>query len=220
MSQLALDLLQPPLPSFDNFVVGRNAEALARLRALAAGEFGSFAERVVYLWGPAGCGRSHLLQSLAGSAATPPWSPKDPVDVRGLSIVDDVDALADVAQVALFNRINAVRARSDAAVIAAGSAAPAQLPLREDLRSRLAWGLVFQVQPLTDEEKIGALREQAAARGVAMADDVPAWLLAHLPRDMRTLSAALDALDALALAQQKKRLTTALIREWQQQAAP
>ncbi len=106
-----------------------------------------------------------------------------------------------------------MRARADAACVAAGSSPPGQLPLREDLRTRLAWGLVYQLQPLSDAEKAAALRAHAAARGLAVGAEAIDYLLTHLPRDMRTLAAALDALDGFALAQ-KRSLTVPLVRQW------
>jgi DnaA family protein len=207
--QLALDLLQPAAPTLENFVVGRNAEAVAALRRLAAGGAG---ERIVYLWGETGCGRSHLLQALAASPAARPWPVQAP-DSPGLTLVDEVEQLDPQAQIGLFNRLNAVRARADAACVAAGSVPPGQLPLREDLRTRLAWGLVYQLRPLADAEKAEALRVHAAARGLAVGPEVIGYLLTHLPRDMRTLAAALDALDGFALAL-KRPLTVPLVRQW------
>jgi DnaA family protein len=127
-------------------------------------------------------------------------------------LVDDVDTLDAQAQVALFNRLNAVRADAACRCVVTGSLPPAQLSLREDLRTRLAWGLVYQLQPLTDGEKAQALATHAASRGVRTEPEVFDYLLRHLPRDMRTLVAALDALDGAALAR-KKALTLALAKE-------
>jgi DnaA family protein len=207
--QLVLDLLQPAAPTFANFVVGRNAEAVAVLQRLGA----AGGERIVYLWGEPGSGRSHLLQALAQSSGVFWWRPGDAPEKAGVSLVDDADLLDAAAQVALFNRLNAVRAGDGAACVATGPLPPAQLPLRQDLRTRLAWGLVYQLQPLADAEKAEALRAQAATRGLAVGDDVIGYLLNHLPRDMRTLAAAVDALDAYALAQ-KRALTVPLVRQW------
>jgi DnaA family protein len=97
--------------------------------------------------------------------------------------------------------------------VVAGPLAPSRLALREDLRTRLGWGLVFQLHPLTDQQKAGALRAHAAATGLTLPEDVLAYLLGRFPRDMRTLVAALDALDAYALAR-KRPLTLALLRDW------
>jgi DnaA family protein len=208
--QLALDLLQPAAPTLQNFVTGANAEPVDLLRRLAAGEA---SERIVYLWGEPGCGRSHLLQALAAGAGARIWRPGDAPEAGGLTLVDDVERLDAPAQVRLFNRLNAVRARTDAACVAAGDAPPSRLPLREDLRTRLAWGLVYQLHPLADADKAAALRAQAAARGLAIGGEVIDYLLTHLPRDMRTLAAALDALDGFALARRRP-LTVPLVRQW------
>lgn len=207
--QLALDLLQPLQPSLDNFVPGRNREALEALRRAARGDP---AERILYLWGELGCGRTHLLTALASAARAYAWSPATAPEQPGLALVDDVDRLDGATQIALFNRLNAVRERADAACVIAGPEAPTQLALRDDLRTRLAWGLVYQLHALTDAEKADALAAHAASRGVTLSRDLIGWLLTHLPRDMRTLVAALDALDAYALAR-KRPLTVPLAKE-------
>ena len=210
MSQLALDLLHPPRPTLDNFVPGRNGEALAAVRALADGAGPQF----VYLWGAPGCGRTHLLSAVATVASTVPGFSVE----RLRYALDDVQLLSDAEQARLFVLVNEIRNAPAARLIAAGSEPPAALALREDLRTRLAWGLVYQLYPLSDSEKSAALAQQATARGMPLAPDVPDWLLAHLPRDMRTLAAALDALDAFALARQRG-VTVTLAREWMQSAA-
>jgi DnaA family protein len=211
--QLALDIVQPLRPSFDNFVVGRNAEVITSLRALVAGG----EERFAYLWGADGCGRSHLLQALSAhgpSRFLDSASADEPFDsaVR-CYLADDVHRYDDAAQRRLFVLLNEVRASHDAVLVAAGNAPPALLPLRDDVRTRLAWGLVYQLHALTDAEKADALRTHAASRGVQLADEVVSYLLTHMPRDMRTQVAVLDALDAYALAAQRT-ITIPLIREW------
>jgi DnaA family protein len=216
--QLTLDLLRPRTPSFDNFVVGRNAEPLAMLRAVAAGR----GEAFVYLWGEPGCGRTHLLTALAATAPTRFVDAVAPlVDFEPdatLYIVDDVDARDAEAQQRLFVLMNEVRARPGTTLVTSGSAAPAQLALRDDVRTRLAWGLVYQLHALTDEEKATALEAHGRSRGLALSRDVIAYLLTHMPRDMRTLVAIVDALDDYALAARRS-ITVPLVREWAQSAA-
>jgi DnaA family protein len=96
-------------------------------------------------------------------------------------------------------------------VLAAGRHPPAQLALREDLRTRLAWGLVYQLKPLSDAEKVLHLRAQAARRGVPLSDEVIAYLLSRLPRDLSSLNAVLEALDRYSLAT-KRPVTLPLVR--------
>lgn len=213
--QLALDLLQPLRPSLDNFVVGRNAEAVAALRQLVAGR----GERYVVLWGNEGSGRSHLLQAVAASGPSR-WmdAAGAPVDFESgvrLYLADDVDRYDEARQQRLFVLQNEVRASRDAALVASASAPPSQLALRDDVRTRLAWGLVYQLHGLSDEEKQAALQAHAASRGVVLPHEVLHYMLTHMPRDMRTQVAILDALDAYALAE-KRPITVPLVREWLQ----
>jgi len=191
--QLALPISPPPEPTLENFVPGANAELLARLRALAAGEL---AESVLYLWGEPGSGRSHLL----AASARP-----------GLVVADDVERLDDEGQIALFNAINAAR-DAGGTVLAAGNAPPAQLALREDLKSRLAWGLVYQVKPLTDAEKALTLHGEATRRGLKLSDEVVWYLLTHVRRDLHSLIGLLDRLDRASL-EQRRAVTLPLVRE-------
>jgi len=213
--QLALDLLQPLQPTLANYVPGRNAEALAAVRALVEGR----GERFLYLFGEPGSGRTHLLRAVAALGPSR-WldAASDPVvfdsTVR-LYLADDVERYDAARQQQLFVLQNEVRASRDAVLLAAGSAAPALLPLRDDVRTRLAWGLAYPLHALDDAAKEAALRTHAASRGITLPDEVIAWLLTHLPRDMRTLVAVVDALDAHALAA-KRAITLPLVRQWLQ----
>jgi DnaA family protein len=195
MQQLVLDIAPPPAPDFDNYLAGPNAEALARVRGLAAG---SLREAVLYLWGEPGSGRSHLLR--AAARANP-----------ALVVADDVEQLDAAAQQGLFAAINAARDGA-APVLAAGRRPPAQLALREDLRTRLAWGLVYQLRHLSDAEKALHLKAEAARRGLDLGDDVLRYLLNRLPRDLPSLNAVLDALDRYSLATRRP-VTLPLLRE-------
>jgi DnaA family protein len=189
--QLALGISPPPQPTLDNFVPGANAELLARLREIQAG---TFPENILYLWGEAGSGKSHLLRACTGPHT-----------------VDDVERLDEASQIGLFNAINEAR-QSGGKVLASGNAPPARLPLREDLRSRLAWGLVYQVKPLTDEERSVFLRGEAARRGLHLPGEVIAYLLTRMRRDTRSLTAILDQLDRASL-EQKRPITLPLVRD-------
>jgi len=199
MRQLALGISPPPEPTLDNFVPGANAELLARLRELWSG---NAAERIFYIWGEVGSGKSHLLRACGVLRAGARCE---------LHVADDVESLDEESQIALFNRINEARESGDA-VLAAGNAPPAQLPLREDLRSRLAWGLVYQVKPLTDAERAVFLRNEAARRGMRLGDEVIGFLLSRARRDPPSLLAILDQLDRASLERQRQ-VTLALARE-------
>lgn len=197
MRQLVLEIAPPRAPSFGNFITGDNVELLECLRTLAEGAPG---EAVTYLWGDPGCGRSHLLQATQRAARDP----------ARLWVADDVDRLDPHAQVDLFNRINAAR-EAGTAVLAAGPLPPAQLALREDLRSRLGWGLVYQVRPPSDEQRAVYLRDEAARRGLRIADEVIWYLLTHVRRDLPTLVSLMAHLDGYSLSRQRP-LTLPLVR--------
>lgn len=195
MRQLPLDISAPVEPDFANFVPGRNAEALERVRQLANG---TLAEQIVYLWGESASGRTHLLRAAARVNSA-------------LVIADDVEGLDGNGEQALFVAINEAR-EGGHGVLAAGHKPPAQLALRADLKSRLAWGLVYQLVPLGDEDKARHLKAAAAERGLLLSDDVVAYVLTRLPRDMRSLQAVLEVLDRYSLMRQRG-LTLPLVRE-------
>ena len=191
MRQLALSISPPPQPTLENFLPGANAELVARLREFHAG---TFAESVLYLWGDTGSGKTHLLRACGGP-----------------NVVDDVETLDEASQIELFNAINEAR-QSGGRVLVAGNAPPAQLPLREDLKSRLAWGLVYQVKPLTDAERALFLRGEAERRGMRMPDEVIGYLLTHVRRDLPTLTTILDEIDKHSLERQRQ-ITLPLVRQ-------
>jgi len=208
--QLLLDVLPAPAPTLQNYIAGPNGEALAAARALAPG-------RALYLWGAAGCGRSHLLRGLAaGPGAMYIDAAQDAQSLRRLAdadssapvptvvAVDDVHRMDGARQAglfALYNRWRECAATSRAFALAvAGDRAPLSMPLREDLRTRLGWDLVFRLEPLSDADKRAALAAQAAERGLQLAPEVIQWMLTHRERDIRKLVALLDALDRYSLA--------------------
>ncbi|MDX9950880.1 MAG: DnaA/Hda family protein [Methylophilaceae bacterium] len=201
MKQLLLDIQPAPPPSLENFVVGRNAEALDSLNRMIRGQSDV---RFIYLWGPAGSGKTHLLQSCARLAAK--------FDMP-LTVADDVHGYDETQQIALFNSFNHLRENPAAGILlSAGNASPMQMELRDDLATRLAWGLVYQLHPLTDEEKALALRTHASERGMKLPDEVVDYCLRHLRRDLPTLMATLDALDQWSLTT-KRPVTVPMLRK-------
>jgi DnaA family protein len=216
-SQLILELAPAPAPAFENFVPGRNRAAVEALAAAAAGKS---AAQVLYLWGEAGSGKSHLLAAahtasrFSGRTAHLVEYVADlelRIDEPGLVAIDDVDALPESAQDRVFDLFNRARA-AGGAFVAAGTCAPGRLTLRADLRTRLLSGLAFQLHPLSDEEKAAALAAHATERGMKLPEDVVAYLLRRLPRDLATQFAVLEAVDRYALSL-KRPVTLPLVRE-------
>ncbi|GAB4180163.1 MAG: DnaA regulatory inactivator Hda [Rhodocyclaceae bacterium] len=216
MKQLPLDLKSRSEATFDDFVAGGNGEVLARLRALAApGNYD-----MIYLWGAAGSGRSHLLAASAAAARAagrPVWelrasSPAGEGPAPGgLVTADDVERLAPQAQIELFRAINTAPL-AGLALLVAGAAPPAALALREDLKSRLAAMLVFELKPLSDEDKAEALMAEARGRGLRIERETVDYLLRRADRDLPSLLAVLDRLDRASLAL-KRAGSLALLRE-------
>lgn len=210
--QLTLDLFTAEPPSFDNFIIGRNAEAVACLRALAEGGgdlTGLLAEsRAITLWGAPGVGKSHLLAAVA--ARTPrdalPASAEALIenpfpDARWL-VVDDVDRFDADQQAALFTAFNHVTG-AGGRVIAALSTAPLASGLRADLRSRLGSGLVFEILPPPQDDLPSLMRGYCIQAGFQVSDEVLAYLLSRHSRDLPSLRRVLRALDRWSLSERR-----------------
>lgn len=230
---MPLPLAPAAAPSFDNFLAGANAAACHHLRAL--GVTGA----PVYLWGPPGSGKTHLLQAAlaaaraagrpaaelrvgAAGAAGPAGAfgafDDGAVPPPALIVIDDCDALDAEAQARAF------RAFVDAAshgtqLLAAGRVPPVDLPVREDLRTRLGWGPVFALQPLADGGLRAALQQEAARRGLALSDDLLNFLLTRFARDLTQLMSLLERLDRYALARSRPP-TVPLLRAMLQEPHP
>jgi DnaA family protein len=217
--QLVLDLSQPEPASFANFVAGGNREAVAALVALATG---ATHESGVLLWGAPGAGKSHLLAACVAAAReagrpvvacnSPKALPVGDIVSSALLVVDVVDTADAYDQGRLFTLVNQLVA-GGGHWLAAASAPPARLVLREDLRTRLALGLVLEIVPLADADKPQALAAYARERGFRLADEVIDYLLAHGRRDMKSLVATLAALDRRSLATRRS-ITVPMLREW------
>lgn len=215
--QLVLNIQPEAPPRFDNFMPGDNLELLLALDTLARGEL---KESVAYVWGPTGSGRTHLLKATVdearqfGRQAGYVSGGVLPDDLGGLLAVDDVDTLDAEGQIRLFSLINQAR-EGAGTVLAAGPVAPMQLSVREDLATRLSWGLVFGLRPLNEADRSTAMRERAASLGLNLGDDVVRYLLSHGRRDLPSLLSTIDALDSYSLSL-KRPVTVPLVREWLQ----
>lgn len=180
MKQLLLDIEAPPKPSIENFVVGSNAEALNSLQLAMRGNAQT---RFIYLWGESGSGKTHLLEAFQQAA-----------NGQNIQFVDDVQTLSDTQQIDLFNTYNQLR-ENGGTLITTGTAAPTHMGLRDDLATRLAWGLTYQLHSLSDEEKTLALKNYANARNMKLPDEVIEYCLRYLRRDLPSLISTISALD-------------------------
>lgn len=218
--QLLLDILPPSAPTLDNFVPGPNAQAVQALRQCGPG-------RAVYVWGAAGAGKTHLLRAMASHTGGLYFSGRVPAaallrlatdesPMPACVAIDDVTTLAPAAQAAVFTLYNRWREQQGSphafALVVAGPQAPLALPVREDLRTRLGWDLVFRLEQLSDAERAHALQTRAGERGLQLSPDVINWVLTHYDRHMGKLSALIDALDRYSL-EKHRAITLPLLKD-------
>lgn len=231
--QLPLNVRLKDGASFENFYPGRNGAAVTAVQALAAAAAAGTPapEKVVFLWGAAGSGRTHLLQSAAHAvlesgrvaayfsfAEVAALGPAllEGAESADLVCLDDLEAAAanDAWERALFGLFERLRAEGGT-LLAAATAAPPQLGIRlPDLVTRLGWGPVFHLEALDDAEKLATITLRARNRGLELADDVARYILARFPRDMDSLFALLDRLDRQSLARQR-RITIPFLKEFE-----
>lgn len=230
---MASSLLHPQLPlglepgelfNFDTFVEGDNALAAGIVRQCVLGE----GERQIYLWAESGQGKSHLLQACCHLAAQHQRaacyftaqqmlasSPAmfDGLEQLSLVCLDDLSQwlLSRQWQEALFDLINRIRESGNSLLLASTSSPENSRIELADLRSRLSWGPVFQLKPLTDAQKISAMKIRARKSGLELADNVAEYLLRRYPRDLNALFERLAVLDKAAMSMQRS-LTIPLIR--------
>lgn len=221
MKQLVLDMGLPYVPSLDNFCAGPNEAALAHLR-LWLGQPGAVLRSPVptYLWGPGASGKTHLLQAvrsnLQAQGLRVGWldaSLTTPVEFDeswAAVMLDDVHAFDAGQQQNAFNWF--VNAQTQQiAVLGAGGLPPADLKLRDDLRTRLGWGHVFALQTLDEPQRRAVLRARADERGVVLSDEVMDYMLTRFSRDLGSLMELLDLMDGYAL-QTQRAITIPLIK--------
>ena len=218
MKQIALDIGLATGPTLASFFAGINEPALKHLQLWTGSPTRSPVP--TYLWGDSASGKTHLLKavehSLREQGASAGWldaSVHEPPEFNAawsVVLMDDVHLYTAVQQHAAFNWF--VNAQThQRGVLAGGLLPPADLQLREDLRTRLGWGHVFQLQVLHEPERRAVLRKEADARGVFLGDDVMDFMLTRFSRDLGSLVGLLDQLDGYAL-QTKRAITIPLIK--------
>jgi len=221
--QLPLSLGLRPTKRLIDFLPGDNAALLAAMASVLSGN-----ESQLFLWGPACSGRTHLLLGACAAAEDQglqvtyiPLLQHEQLAVDLLEGMENLDLLAlddiqSVAQdpqweLAVFNLYNRARERTTR-MLFAGDTGPATLPLAlPDLRTRLAWGLTFQLQPLDDTGKQHLLAREAKQRGMELPEGAARYILTHCKRDLSNLIRLLDDLDRASLAA-KSKLTLRFVR--------
>jgi len=221
LEQLVFELAPPEPPRLSNFLPGRNRELIAALTRFVEGVA---SDTGLFVWGASGAGKTHLLRAAVALAAqrgaearfyAEPGAFADPAPGSAVLIaIDRIDEADPEAAARIFTLYNALK-QCGGRLLAASRVPVAMLALREDLRTRLGWGLVYEALPLADDEKPAALATYARQRGFDLSAEVIDYLLRHGRRDMGSLLAAVAALDRLSLAA-KRPITVPLLREWLQ----
>ena len=192
MDQLLLNIHPSAEKTLQNFVVGNNQECIEALNKFVRSNNNQF----IYLWGDKGSGKSHLSEALSS---------------QDITIIEDIDTFNEKQQIETFYLFNQHKT-TQKKMLLTGSNAPTHMGLREDLSSRLSWGLVYQLKGLTDNEKLLALEHHTKEKGMSLNHNVLTYCMKHLKRDLPSLITTLDALDEWSL-KTKKPITIPLLKE-------
>lgn len=219
--QLSLGVSLKDDATFDNFYAPEGSANGQIIQALNRQVEGT-GEQFIYLWGSAGAGLTHLLQASSHYAESrglavqylplqdvmgfAPDALLDGMEQLDMVCLDGLDAVAGKPEWehALFSLYNALRDTGRLLLVAATGNARALGVELPDLRSRLMWGAMYQVQGLSDEDKIRALSARARERGMELGEDVATFIVQRVPRDMNQLFCYLHRLDHASLAEQRK----------------
>ena len=221
MQQFTLDVAVDTSPTLENFYAVGNEAVHQHLRLWLGDKNQRRSPVPIYLWGEGGSGKSHLLLALQHAlqerGESLGWmdsATSEPPSFNAawrVVLLDDVDRYSAVQQHAAFNWF--VNGQSmGCAVVAAGNAPPAQLTLRDDLRSRLGWGDIFALHTLSDTAQREVLRQSAHARGLKLGDEVLDYMSTRFTRDLGNLMQWLNKLDQYAL-QTKRAITVPLLKD-------
>ena len=196
MEQLLLNIKLPIQKTFENFIVGNNKECFDLLNNFVLPGNDVF---FIYLWGESGCGKSHLADAIRN---------------YNITTIEDINQTNDNEQIEIFNLFNEHKS-SQKKLLITGNNNPNKMMLRDDLASRLSWGLVYKLNLLSDIEKKLALTQYSKDRGLNLKNEVIEYLLRYSKRDLHSLIATLDALDRWSL-KSKRPITIPLLKEMNQ----
>ena len=193
MEQLLLNIELPVQKTFDNFIVGNNKECLDSLKQFILPNNDIF---FIYLWGEEGSGKSHIAEA---------------INKNNISIIEDIDQANEIEQIKIFNLYNEHKS-SKRKLLVTGNNNPKKMMLRDDLSSRLSWGLVYKLNLLQDKEKKLALNQYSKDKGINLKKEIIEYLLRHFKRDLPSLLATIDALDRWSL-KTKRPITIPLLKD-------
>ena len=228
MRQESLDLGLKPTQSLANFYPGPNQDILALLEDWLLSIGPDLRPMPIYIWGEAGSGKTHLLKAVMNAAQNAgkkgiylnakDFSATETLDFDPrwqLMVLDDVQLLDSAQEAVLFNWFIQALLPKDGlyrAILLSGDRPAADLVLREDLRTRIAGGMVYGLKVMSEEERRDVLIQQANLRGLSLRAEVLDFMLARFSRDLSSLVGWLDQLDRYAL-QTQRPVTIPLIKD-------
>ncbi|PHM45812.1 DnaA regulatory inactivator Hda [Xenorhabdus mauleonii] len=225
-SQLSLPLYLPDDETFASFFAGENSTLLAAIKLAISQSHGNY----IYFWSRDGGGKSHLLHAacaeLSQQEEAVGYVPLDKrayfvpevldgMEHLSLVCIDNIECIAGDQEweMAVFNLYNRIVEIGRTCLLITGDRPPRQINLTlPDLASRLDWGQIYKLQPLSDDEKIQALQLRAKLRGFELPEDVGRFVLKRLDREMQTLFKTLDELDRASIVAQRK-LTIPFVKD-------
>lgn len=224
--QLPLPIHQVDDMTLANFYSDNNLLLLDSLRKNKA----DLKQQFFYVWGSEGCGKTHLLRAFSNDylaeqraaiyvplSKSQYFSPAvlENLEQQDLVCLDDLQTVIGHPEweVAIFDLFNRIKASGKTLLLVSANKSPAALSVQlPDLNSRLMWGEIYQLNALTDEQKISVLQRNAYQRGIQLSDETANFLLSRLARDMHTLLKVLDKLDKASL-QAQRNLTIPFVKE-------
>ena len=181
------------------------------------------------LWGRSGVGKSYLMHALnrdflrqnMNTAFISLSDPRinEPTILEGLDqmdavFIEDVSELRDSEdwESALFNLINQSLINETKLVFSSNCVAQDLGVTLKDLRSRLSAFTAVEIPEITEKEKIEALLQSAARKGIELEEKTVKYILTYTSRNLSDLLRLLSELDEFSL-EKKKKLSPSLVRE-------
>ncbi len=201
--------------SFNTFYPGDNDEIINHLKQLFINK-----EQLIYLWGTAGTGKTHLIQAVGQTANTqnksyfsfalnqtlPPPSLLDGLEQLDLVCFDNIENIAGNIEweQAFFNFFNVHRDNNKHLLLSA-HCPPKFLSIQlPDLKTRMSWGLTLKLKALTEEQQLNALMFKANDLGFKIPLTVGRFLMSHYARDLPSIWQLLDKIEHATLAEKRK----------------
>ncbi|MDH5258806.1 MAG: DnaA regulatory inactivator Hda [Gammaproteobacteria bacterium] len=226
-NQIPLSLMIRDEASFGNFYTPGNEVAFSHIKSSVSK---AMSDGSIFVWGSHCSGKTHILQAACLQASQKGMKAAyipledgiefnvnilDALENFDLVCIDDIDAIAGSRkwEQAIFYFYNRAFETGTQVIISGRKSLKETDLVLPDLISRLSWGFVFHLQTLTDENKSKALQARAKLRGFELPDNVVAYLLRRIPRDMNTLFKMLDELDLASLSA-KRPLSIPIVKEW------